>query len=74
MEIGYPIIRLIREQIGVSTRKSVCNMVDNSVYKTVDRDLYYDVRDLIWDSVRLTVFFNVYAPVVNETDKNNLWI
>lgn len=70
MEIGEPIIRLIREQIGVSSRTSLCDIIDAPVYRTVDRDLYYDVRDLIWDSVRLTVYFRIYTPMISEINEH----
>lgn len=68
MEIGYPTIRLIRERIGNSGRKSVCELLNDSTYRSVNVDVYYDVRHFIWDPVRLTIFFGVHQPAFNLID------
>lgn len=69
MEIGNPTIRLIRERIGTSGRKSVCELLNDSTYRSVNVGVYYDVRELIWDPVRLTIFFGVYQPAFYLIDR-----
>lgn len=74
MEIGKPTIELIRKRIGGSSDgRSLCNRVDFSAYGYVNADIYYTIRDSVWDSVRFPVFFGIYQPTINLIDCYGYW-
>ena len=68
MEIGKSTNSLIFDGVGTQGRDSLCNFIDSIAYNSVNPTLYYDVRRLVWDSIRDITYFGIYHPVVNVID------
>lgn len=71
MKIGKSVRHSIRERIGTLGYNSVCNLIDASLHRYVDSDLYYSIQDSVWDQIRITIYSGVYQVAVNSSD--NVW-